>query len=126
MEKRAGLQIFNARGSCVLDSRCGLTRIIEIRHNFWTHKTDWAKLKKGGVSVDFPIENPNHNNIWVRVESEGSDFIPVSVCAGRVKIWENRQGFTITFKYYEGTEEPFIISNIPVVLGCTFIIYGFY
>ena len=59
---QAGVQLINARGSCTLDTRCGVTRVVGI-----------ANLgAKKRMRIEIP--NPGKNRIWTQLVFNGSGY----------------------------------------------------
>lgn len=89
MEEHAGIKLYNARGSCVLDTSCGVTRVIGV-------------VGLVGKSTEYTyrryihVPNPNMNQIWVQFLFGAANYSPYSGACIKVELWENKQGFTVT------------------------------
>lgn len=128
MEKQAGVQLINARGSCVLDTRCGVTRVVGI-----------ANLgAKKRMRIEIP--NPGKNRIWTQLVfrgsgygafGESSDWDPDDPKLTKVETWEDLQGITVTlpFKPNAAYDPEFPHAYYHDTLAAQnprAIIYGFY
>ena len=128
MEKQAGVQLINARGSCVLDTRCGVTRVVGI-----------ANLgAKKRMRIEIP--NPGKNRIWTQLVFNGSgygafamstDWNPDEEKLTKVETWENRQGIMVTlpFKPNAAYDPEFPYANYNKDCAAEnprAVIYGFY
>lgn len=114
MGKRAGIQIYNMRGSCVLDSACGITRVVGV--------TDLNGTEEHR-RVSIAIPNPGMNRIWTWLLFNGSgfgyhnDFFLNGGEFTKVDIWENLQGITVTLP---AKRKEDLLTNPRA------IVYGFY
>lgn len=114
MGVRAGIQLYNARGSCVLDSACGVSRVVGV-----------TALKgadeHGRISIAIP--NPGMNRIWTWLLFDGSGFgwyKDEQLNRGRftrVDTWGNLQGITVTLPY---------VYKAWVLMNPRAVVYGFY
>ena len=128
MEKQAGVQLINTRGSCVLDTRCGVTRVVGIA----------SLTAKKRMRIEIP--NPGKNRIWTQLVFRGSgygtyavstDWDPGSEKLTKVEPWENLQGITVTLPFKpNGAYDPeFPHANYNAdcaVQNPHAVIYGFY
>lgn len=131
MLKQAGLQLVNARGSCTLDTRCGVTRVVGV-----------AALggPNGRKRTKISIPNPGKNRIWAQLVFHGSgygayavstDWDPGSEKLTKVEPWENLQGITVTLPFKpNGAYDPdFPYANYNADCAAQnphAVIYGFY
>ena len=114
MGERAGIQLYNARGSCVLDSACGVTRVVGV--------TDLKGADEHG-RINVAIPNPGMNRIWTWLLFNGSGFgqrNSEGLNTGRftrIDTWGNLQGITVTLPY---VYKDWLWMNPRAV------VYGFY
>ena len=114
MGERAGIQLYNARGSCVLDGACGVTRVVGV--------TDLKGANEHGC-INVAIPNPGMNRIWTWLLFNGSGFgqrINQGLNTSRftrIDAWENLQGITVTLPY---VHKDWLWMNPRAV------VYGFY
>lgn len=88
MGNHAGIKLYNARGSCTLDTECGVTRIVGVVQLVGT-----APEYKYRRRIAVP--NPNMNHIWVHFLFGPANYSPFAGATAQADIWENRQGFTV-------------------------------
>jgi hypothetical protein len=125
---QAGVQLINARGSCTLDTRCGVTRVVGI-----------ASLgAKKRMRIEIP--NPGKNRIWTQLVFRGlgygayaasTDWDPGNEKLTKVETWEDLQGITVTlpFKPNAAYDPEFPYAYYHDTLAAQnprAIIYGFY
>ena len=117
---QAGIQIFNARGSCTMDSRCGLTRIVG---------TTILGAKK---RVRIPISNPDNNRIWAQLNASPTFIMPEATYLSNIEIWDSLQGITVTLPFKpNSTPDPEFpgdqyVEEFAKYGNPLYVTYGFY
>lgn len=120
MTPQAGIQIFNARGSCTMDSRCGLTRIVGIA------------VLGSKMRMHIPISNPDNNKIWAQLSASPTMFYAEAVYISNIEIWDSLQGITVTLPFRpNSTPDPEFPTlpydeNMAKYGNPRYVIYGFY
>lgn len=123
MGQRAGLKLYNARGSCVLDTACGVTRIVGV-------VSLQGKSKEHKYQRFIHVPNPNKNRIWARFLFWQANYNPFAGATAKIDIREDLQGFTVklplkpngnfdpefpTLPYFPGTAEA--LNPYAVMFG---------
>ena len=125
MGQQAGLKLYNARGSCVLDTACGVTRIVGV-------------VQLVGKSAEYTyrrhihVSNPEKNRIWVHFLFWQTPYNPYAGATAKVEIWEDRQGFTVTLPLKPNGNFDSEFPTLPYFPGAAeslnpyAAMYGFY
>ena len=125
MGQQAGLKLYNARGSCVLDTACGVTRIVGV-------------VQLAGKSAEYTyrrhihVSNPENNLIWVQFLFGPANYSPFAGALAQADIWENRQGFTVTLPLKPNDNPDPEFPNLPYfrraaeMLNPYAVMFGFY
>lgn len=126
MGRHAGIKLYNSRGSCVLDTICGVTRVVGV--------SDLGG-ENGKKRTRIAIPNPGMNKIWTLLVFKGSGYgsyaSGISANTTVVETWENLQGITVTlpFKPNAKYDSEFPYENYHkdcIGFNPYAIIYGFY
>ena len=126
MSQQAGIQLYNARGSCTLDMSCSVARVVGISE---------LGGENGMKRTRIAIPNPGMNNIWARLIFRGSGYgsynSGTSEDITKVETWEDRQGITVTLPFKPNAkpdpEFPYTSYNKDDALfNPRAVMYGFY
>ena len=125
MRQQAGIQLFNPRGSCVLDTACGVTRIVGVEGLIG--KSSMYKYRR---SIHVP--NPGMNRIWAHFLFSEASYSAYAGATASIELWENRQGFTVTLPLKPNNTFDPEFPNLPYypraaeLLNPYAVMFGFY
>lgn len=88
MGNHAGIKLYNARGSCTLDTECGVTRIVGVVGLMGN--SDEYKYRR-----HIHVTNPERNRIWAHFLFGQANYSPYPGATAEIDVWEDRQGFTV-------------------------------
>ena len=126
MEKQAGIKLYNTRGSCTLDMRCGVTRVVGV-----------AALggENGRKRTRITIPNPEMNKIWAQLVFHGFGYgsyaSGTSADMTMVETWVDMQGITVTVPFKPNRKYDPEFPHASYIDDCVefnphTVIYGFY
>lgn len=125
MEQQAGIKLYNARGSCILDLSCGVTRVVGV-----------ASLggENGRKRTRIAIPNPGMNKIWTQLVFRGFGYgayaSGISEDVTTIETWADLQGITVTLPFKPNAKadpefpHAYYYSNCVEFNPCA-VIYGF-